>query len=519
MKLDRSSGILLHPTSLPSPYGIGDIGPQAYSWIDFLAGAGCSLWQVLPLGPTGYGDSPYQCFSAFAGNPYMISPSALLDEDLLHPDDLVELPDFPEDQVDFGALIPWKLGVLDRAYLRFEHSAPSDLRFEYADFQAEQAYWLEDFALFMALKEAHGGAPWHTWDASLRDRVPDALEAARRQFDVAVQRQIFRQFLFFRQWHHLRQHAQQEGIKIIGDAPIFVAHDSADVWAHPELFYLDEAGMPTVVAGVPPDYFSPTGQLWGNPLYRWDVLKASGYQWWLDRLSSVLSQVDIVRLDHFRGFAGYWEVPGEAKTAEKGRWVPAPGVNFFQIVESALGALPIIAEDLGVITPDVVEMREHFNLPGMKILQFAFEGTPRDPFLPHNYPQNCVVYTGTHDNDTARGWYERVSTDYKDFYRRYLARDGKDVAWDMIRACWASVALFALAPMQDFLSLDNRARMNYPGKPSGNWVWRMKPGVMKESLQARIKEINYLYDRLNPLIREDEQEAEQSIIAQSDLTK
>jgi 4-alpha-glucanotransferase len=274
--------------------------------------------------------------------------------------------------------------------------------------------------------------------------------------------------------------------------------------------------MPTVVAGVPPDYFSPTGQLWGNPLYRWDVLKASGYQWWLDRLSSVLGLVDIVRLDHFRGFAGYWEVPGDAKTAEKGRWVPAPGVHFFQTVADTLGVLPIIAEDLGVITPDVVEMRENFDLPGMKILQFAFEGTPQDPFLPHNYPQNCVVYTGTHDNDTARGWYERVSTGYKDFYRRYLTRNGTDVAWDMIRACWASVALFALAPMQDFLDLDNRARMNYPGNPSGNWIWRMSPGAMNENLQARIKEINYLYDRLNPLAQEDEEEAEQSIIAQSD---
>ncbi|MBN1148665.1 MAG: 4-alpha-glucanotransferase [Anaerolineales bacterium] len=510
MKLERSSGILLHPTSLPGPYGIGDLGPQAFAWIDFLARSGCSLWQVLPLGPTGYGDSPYQCFSAFAGNPYLVSPRALLDEDLAHPDDLVEAPIFPVERVDYGALIPWKLGLLERSYLRFQHSAGADLRAEYANFRADQAAWLEDFALFMALKEAHGGAPWVAWEAPLRDHQPQALEKARLEYAVAIERQAYRQFLFFRQWQALRQYAHQQGILIIGDAPIFVAHDSADVWARRELFFLDEKGRPTVVAGVPPDYFSPTGQLWGNPLYRWDRLREDAYTWWLERMRAILGMVDIVRLDHFRGFAGYWEVPGEAKTAAKGRWAPGPGIDFFDALRQQLGELPIIAEDLGVITPDVVEMRERFGLPGMKILQFGFEGGPKDAFLPHNYPQNCVAYTGTHDNDTARGWYERIDEKSKDFYRRYLARDGHDVSWDMIRAIWRSPAVFALAPMQDFLGLDNQARMNYPGNPSGNWAWRMAPWAMHPGLQARIREINFLYDRLNPatLALEEREQAE-----------
>ncbi|MEA3439629.1 MAG: 4-alpha-glucanotransferase [Chloroflexota bacterium] len=494
MIFERSSGILLHPTSLPGPYGIGEIGPSALRWIDFLHASHCRLWQLLPLGPTGYGDSPYQCFSAFAGSPYLISLEALLAEDLLHSNDLVEMPSFPEGNVDFGALIPWKLGVLDRAYIRFEHAASKELSTEFTMFQSAQGEWLDDFALFMALKEAHGGAPWSSWEAPLRNRQPTAIKAATEEYAVAIQRQKFYQFIFFRQWAALRTYAHDRGIRIIGDIPIFVAHDSADVWAHPEYFYLDGTGKPTVVAGVPPDYFSPTGQLWGNPLYRWEVHKDSGYQWWIARLRAVLDMVDIVRLDHFRGFAAYWEVAGDARTAETGCWVPAPGMDFFTVVQRALGDLPIIAEDLGVITPDVEQMRDRYNLPGMKILQFAFASGPRDDFLPHNYVRNCVVYTGTHDNDTARGWYERVPEDEKSFYRRYLARDGRNVAWDLIRACWASVAVFSLAPMQDFLDLGNEARMNYPGNPSGNWTWRMRD-LDLENLSKRIRELNYLYLR------------------------
>lgn len=495
MKFERSSGILLHPTSLPGPFGIGDLGPEAHGWIDFLADVRCSLWQVLPLGPTGYGDSPYQSFSAFAGNPYLVSPALLLEENLLHSDDLVDRPVFPEDHVEFGPVISWKLGVLDRAFNRFQHHASPQLQSEYAGFQAAQSVWLEDFALFMAIKEAHGGAPWHTWEPPLRERNTQALEAARHQHAAAIQRQTFRQFLFFRQWAGLLEHAHRQGILIIGDVPIFVAHDSADVWAHPELFHLDEQGNPTVVAGVPPDYFSPTGQLWGNPLYRWEILAESGYDWWQARLSAVLQLVDIIRLDHFRGFAGYWEVPAGETTAEKGRWVPGPGADFFTHIQTGLEELPLIAEDLGEITPDVIELRDQFNLPGMKILQFAFASNPNDKFLPHNYPRNCVVYTGTHDNDTTLGWFESAPTSERDFCLRYLGRDGSDIAWDMIRAIWSSVAVFALAPMQDFLNLGTEARMNFPGRPSGNWSWRMPSGAISRSLRDGLKDFNYVYWR------------------------
>jgi 4-alpha-glucanotransferase len=504
IEYERSCGILLHPTSLPGEWGVGDIGPEAVRWVDFLSQTACSLWQLLPLGPTGYGDSPYQCFSAFAGNPYLISPQLLLDDGLLHHDQLADKPEFPTERVDYGAMIEWKVKILDRAYWRFQEQGSPELRNDFDKFRENQANWLDDFALFMAIKEDHDGAPWPTWELPLRRREKDALIAARRDFKEAIHRQIFRQFIFFKQWSVLRAYTNNRGIKIVGDIPIFVAHDSADVWANPELFYLDDEGSPTVVAGVPPDYFSPTGQLWGNPLYRWDVHKESGYQWWLERLRSVLSMVDIVRLDHFRGYAGYWEVPGDAETAENGHWVPGPGKHFFEQVRQALGELPIIAEDLGVITPDVVELREHFGLPGMKILQFSFEGDPSDPFLPHNYPRNCVVYTGTHDNDTALGWYQRVSEKARDFYRRYLARSGNDVSWDLIRACWSSVAVFALAPLQDFLSLGNQARMNYPGNPSGNWTWRMPADSLGGGLSARIREINYLYSRENPLTLDEE---------------
>jgi 4-alpha-glucanotransferase len=499
MHYRRSSGILLHPTSLPGPHGIGDIGPRAHAWLDFLAEAGCSLWQVLPLGPTGYGDSPYQCFSAFAGNPYLISLEALVAEGLLQQADLADLPDFPADRVDYGRLIPWKQRMLDLAYRRFIRSKRRRLHQDFAAFRQEQSAWLEDFALFMALKEAHGGAAWKSWDAPLRDRQRQALAEARGLHAEAVERHAFRQFIFFRQWDALHKHARKRKIQIIGDIPIFVAHDSADVWAHPELFFLDARGRPTVVAGVPPDYYSSTGQLWGNPLYRWEVHQATGFAWWLERIRAVLRQVDIVRIDHFRGFCAYWEVPGRARTARNGRWVPAPGKEFFQAIQSSLGDLPIIAEDLGVITPDVDELRETFGLPGMKVLLFGFGvgygGGPDGPFLPHNYPVHCVAYTGTHDNDTVRGWYERVSPEEADFYRRYMARDGHDVSWDFIRAVWGSVAVLALAPMQDLLSLGNEARMNYPGNPSGNWTWRLPQGALNGMLQARLREMNYLYYR------------------------
>jgi 4-alpha-glucanotransferase len=505
MKFERSSGILLHPTSLTGAYGIGDLGPTAFQWIDFLEQSRCSLWQILPLGPTGYGDSPYQSFSTFAGNPYLVSPQQLLQEGLLEPGDLDDKPRFPAEKVDYGHVIPWKIALLSQAFDRFAQANHRELKREFEDFQEQQAAWLEDFALFMALKDKHGGAPWPKWEAPLRDRDPKALQEAQKIHSDAIRRQKFRQFLFFRQWKTLRAYANQRGIRIIGDVPIFVAHDSADVWAHTDLYYLDKKGNPLFVAGVPPDYFSPTGQLWGNPLYRWNIHAKNDYQWWLSRLRAVLQFVDIIRLDHFRGFAGYWEVPAGEPTAENGQWVPGPGKEFFARVKQGLGELPLIAEDLGEITPDVIEMREAFDLPGMKILQFGFEGD-RD-FLPHNYPHNCVAYTGTHDNDTTRGWYRSVPESTRDLSRRYLGSHEQDIVWEMIRAIWMSVAMFAIAPMQDFLDLGSQARMNFPGRPSGNWSWRMPDGALRDSLANRIKAYNSLYARG----LEEEQEPEQQL--------
>lgn len=496
MKFNRTSGIILHPTSLPGPDGIGDLGPEAYLWLNFLADCGCSHWQVLPLGPTGYGDSPYQCFSAFAGNPYLISPTLLLDEHLLTREDLADRPEFPIERVDFGEVIRWKTTLLDRSYANFRKSNAKNIKIEFEKFVEQEAAWLDDFGLFMSIKEQQGGGSWIEWPAELRQRDQTALAAFQQEQSDSILRHKFRQFLFFRQWEKLHLYAKRKGISIIGDVPIFVALDSADAWSHTELFHMDAAGQPTFVAGVPPDYFSPTGQLWGNPLYNWQVHQSSGYAWWIQRVQAALKLFDLIRLDHFRGFAGYWEVPYGKLTAEIGRWVKGPGEEFFQALTMAFGELPIIAEDLGEITPDVVTLRDQFALPGMKILQFAFAGDADDPFLPHNYPVNCVAYSGTHDNDTSVGWYRNVTEKERDFYRRYMARSGEDVAWDLIRGVWSSVAMIALAPMQDFLSLDSEARMNYPGRPSGNWFWRITPTALSSKLQERIFENNLLYSRL-----------------------
>jgi len=495
MKYKRTSGIILHPTSLPGPDGIGDLGPEAFHWVDFLSEAGCRLWQVLPLGPTGYGDSPYQCFSAFAGNPYLVSPALLLEKGLLARTDLADRPEFPVEKVDFGSVITWKLTLLDRAFEKFLKSTRKTLNSEFETFQETQKQWLDDFALFMAIKESLGGGSWEHWPAELRSRSPEALQAFKVKNQHAIQKHMFRQYLFFQQWDALHQYARHKGIQVIGDVPIFVSYDSADAWSHPELFFINKKGRPTVVAGVPPDYFSPTGQLWGNPLYRWSVHKKTGFAWWIQRMKSAFQLFDIIRLDHFRGFAGYWEVPYGKPTAEVGRWAPGPGAALFKAIHKELGELPIIAEDLGVITPDVVALRTEFSFPGMKIFQFAFSTDPTDPFLPHNYPVNCVAYTGTHDNDTAIGWYNSAPEVERDLFRRYLGRSGDDISWDMIRAVWSSVAVMSLAPMQDVLSLGNEARMNFPSRASGNWFWRMLPGTLTPELKKRIKEMNYLYLR------------------------
>jgi 4-alpha-glucanotransferase len=498
MKTDRSAGILLHVTSLPDGYGIGDLGPAAYRWVEWLAGSGCSLWQVLPLGPTGYGDSPYQCFSAMAGNPYLISPDLLLERDLLGSQDLADAPAGDVQRVDYGKLCRWKPALLERAYRRFCADPDPALAGEFEAFRAQNAGWLGDFALFIAIKEVHGDGSWEQWPAPLRRREPEALAQVRRDLADRISFASFTQFLFSSQWAALRAYAASRGVKLIGDVPLFAAYDSADVWAHPELFVLDEAGRPAAVAGVPPDYFSSTGQLWGNPLYRWEAHRESGYGWWLDRLRQALTTVDLVRLDHFRGLAAYWEIPADAATAESGRWVPGPGAELLQAAAFALGTegqpLPFIAEDLGIITTDVIALRDRFHLPGMKVLQFAFTG-PDNPFLPHHYPEHCVVYTGTHDNDTSRGWLATAPTAERDFALVYLDSSGDDFAWDLIRAAWASPAVLALAPMQDILSLGSEARMNYPSRLGGNWQWRMPGDALDEPLQERLKELNRLYQR------------------------
>lgn len=495
MKFDRMSGILLHPTSLPGPDGIGDIGPEAYNWVDFLVQTGCKIWQLLPLGPTGYGDSPYQCFSAFAGNPYLINPLLLVDDGLLTMDDIIERPDFPKDYVDYGPVINWKLKLLNRAFKNYKKLVPKEISNQFADFIQNESEWLIDFSIFMAIKEINQGASWDTWDEKLRKRDEITLNHFKDENKDLIESQMFRQFLFFKQWTALKEYANEQGIKIIGDIPIFISFDSSDAWANPELFFFDKDLKPTVVAGVPPDYFSATGQLWGNPLYRWDIHRKNNYSWWQKRIKATLKLFDFIRLDHFRGFVNYWEVPAGNATAEIGRWLPGPGAHFFEVMLKELGDLPIIAEDLGEISPDVYVLRDQFNLPGMKICQFAFTGDPDDPFLPHNYPKNCVAYSGTHDNDTALGWYLGAPEKERDFYRRYFARSGENVSWDLIRAVWSSVARMAIAPLQDFLSLGTEARMNFPGKPSGNWSWRVLPGQINSNLSVKIREINYLYSR------------------------
>ncbi|HET7294459.1 MAG TPA: 4-alpha-glucanotransferase [Vicinamibacteria bacterium] len=502
----RSSGLLLHPTSLPGPWGIGDLGPQARAFVEFLAGAKQSIWQVLPLGPTGYGDSPYQCFSAFAGNPLLVSPDDLVERGLLTRADLAQAPAFPEGRVDFEAVQAFKLPLLERALHAFEAEADAAARETFAVFCARAAHWLDDFALFMALKAENGGRPWHRWPHELAVREPKALEAARTRLERRIAGLRFVQYLFFDQWRALHGLCRDSGVRLMGDIPIFVAHDSADVWAHPELFYLAADGQPSFVAGVPPDYFSATGQLWGNPLYRWDVLARAGYSWWIERFRDTLELVDLVRLDHFRGFEAYWEVPGGATTAIAGRWVPGPGAAFFDALQAVLGPLPIVAENLGVITPEVEALRERYGFPGMAILEFAFgTDSSADSFKPHNYPRNLVVYTGTHDNDTIAGWWRagvgdstRTAKEVEEeqaLTRLYLGTDGTEIHWVFVRAALASVADTAVVPVQDLLGLGSEARMNLPGRSGGNWRWRLEEGQLTDTLRKRLRRLTEICGR------------------------
>ena len=489
----RLSGILLHPTSFPGPYGIGDLDQEAYHFVDWLAGARQQLWQVLPLGPTGFGDSPYQCFSAFAGNPLLISPENLLHRGYLTHRDLA-VPPFPQDKVDYGPVIQWKKGLLHRAFERFQHQETPE---SFSSFVESEKHWLHDYALFMALKDRHGGRPWNQWDAPLRNREEEAMkDASERLYDV-IKFHYFQQWIFFEQWLGVKRYANELGIQIIGDIPIYVAMDSADAWSHRDLFLFDDQRQPAVVAGVPPDYFSPTGQLWGNPIYDWEKMAADGYAWWIERFRANLRLYDEIRIDHFRGFYNYWAVPGDAKTAVNGEWRAGPRTNFFDAVIAALGDIPLIAEDLGEPDPGVYKLRDHYGFPGMKVLQFAWDSDASNSFLPHNFDKNFVVYTGTHDNDTTRGWYEKASEKERDYVRRYLRVDGHDIAWDFIRLAMASTAKMALIPMQDAMNLGSEARMNTPSVAAGNWSWRYLPHQLNDGIQAGLAELAALYGRMS----------------------
>jgi 4-alpha-glucanotransferase len=509
MKFQRSSGVLLHPTSLPGPYGAGDLGQEAFSFIEFLAEAGQKIWQVLPLNPTGYGDSPYQCFSAFAGNPLLISLDLLAEQGLLSPEDLATVPVLPTQSIDYGAVIAFRFAMLRKAAEGFFAALDRDgeRRGKYEAFCAEHVDWLEDYALFMAAKDAHGGVSWTRWDSKLAAREPAALALWSERLAGEVAAYKFWQFEFFRQWGALHEECNRRGIRIMGDVPIYVAHDSTDVWSAPQLFWLDEQGNPLKVSGVPPDYFSATGQLWGNPTYRWERLRADGFRWWMERVRGVMRLFDLVRIDHFRGFEAYFEISAGETTAVNGIWVKGPGMELFEALEREFGELPIVAENLGNITAEVEAIRERFNFPGIAILQFGFGTDPQGPsFRPHNYERNLVAYTGVHDNDTTVGWWTSGiadSTRSEDDLRRehefasaYLnLREGEEIQWAMIRALMASVADTVLVPMQDVLGLGGEARMNLPGRMGGNWKWRYEREQLRPEMAGRLRALTELYER------------------------
>ncbi|MFN0085414.1 MAG: 4-alpha-glucanotransferase [Blastocatellia bacterium] len=507
MSFSRASGILLHPTSLPGGHGIGDLGRAAYEFVDFLEETGQALWQVLPLGPTGYGDSPYQCFSAFAGNPLLVSLDVLVEEDLLAAEDLAASPAFSAERVDYGPVIEFKNRLLKRAFANFIDRGSERLKSEYLEFIERSVRWLDDYAAYRAIKDLHEGREWTKWDPYLRDREANAIHFFLENHRLEISRQKFLQFLFFRQWLSLADYANSRGVRIVGDVPIFVAHDSADVWANRELFHLNEEGMPTRVAGVPPDYFSESGQLWGNPLYDWRAMRESGYRWWIERIRQTLATVDILRLDHFRGFEKYWAVPAEETTAINGRWEDGPGAGLFDAIRRTLGELPIIAEDLGFITPEVNALRDGQGFPGMRVLQFAFGADPAaDEFKPYNFTPNSVVYTGTHDNDTTVGWFTTTgagdttrSNDEvekeREFVKQYLGTDGREIHWDFIRLALAAVSNTVIIPLQDALGAGSEARMNVPARESGNWGWRFGREELTAGLRRRLAGMTAIYGR------------------------
>jgi 4-alpha-glucanotransferase len=474
----RASGLLLHVTSLPSRYGIGDVGPAALAWIDRLRKSGQRWWQALPLGPTGYGNSPYQPLSSFAGNELLVSPDWLVEDGLLQQS---ECDGCPRGGVDYDAVIGYKRRLLEIAWANFTMSTRGDLRADYEQFRNDQAHWLDDYALFRALKAKYNGAYFLHWPRDLVERVPSRLAEARAELSETIDRVCFAQFVIFRQGERLKAYAHANGVRLIGDLPFFVSPDSSDVWSNPEIFLLTEQRRPRFVAGVPPDYFSADGQLWGNPVYDWEALRRTGYLWCIDRMRALLSHVDVVRLDHFRAFAAAWHVPMGAPNARFGQWAPGPGSDFFMAAEKELGALPLIAEDLGLITPDVIQLRDSQNLPGMRVLQFGFDGNPANPHLPHNYVHNSVVYTGTHDNNTTRGWFETLTEQQRQTIWRYLRRapgESREAAPELMRLAWSSPAALAITPLQDLLNLGGNARMNVPGQAGGNWRWRLTDDML-----------------------------------------
>jgi 4-alpha-glucanotransferase len=487
----RSAGVLLHPTSLPSRYGVGDVGDELVAFLDWMSSAGMSVWQVLPLHPPGYGWSPYGCLSAFAGNPLLISPQRLLQENLLEAEDVADVPLFNDEHVEFDRVAQLKFSLLRTAWRRFRDQAALD-----AFIQApEQREWLDDYALFMSLKDAAKGAPWWDWDDALIRRDPAALRKARERHKNDVRFWQFVQFLFFSQWASVREEARARGIRIMGDVPIYVACDSADVWGNPQLFELNEHGQPTVVAGVPPDYFSKTGQRWGNPLYKWELMRETNYEWWIERVRTNLRLADVLRLDHFRGFVAYWEIPASEETAIHGRWMPGPGMPLFRALRKALGDIPLVAEDLGFITQDVHDLREETGFPGMRILQFGF-GQDDSPHLPHRYEPHTVVYTGTHDNDTARGWFTSATDLERETAAAYLGCTNESVSWCLIRTAYTSVAETAIVPVQDILDLGTEARMNRPGAGTDNWTWRLQPGALTHEHAGKLKRLAELTGRI-----------------------
>ena len=495
--LTRTSGILLHPTSLPSPYGIGDLGKAAYDFIDFLEKAGQHLWQILPLTPTGYGNSPYSSFSAFAGQPLLISPEHLEKMGLLEEWELDTAPENNEDLVEYDKVSKWKTQIFKLAFSRFEMKEDKELKKQYRQFVKENTYWLNDYAIYMACRDMQGQKEWFKCDEKYRKSTQKVKAELKKTLKDEIKYYCFIQFLFYKQWAELKVYANEKGIKIIGDMPLFVSLDSADVWANPKLFQLDSKGYPTKVAGVPPDYFSETGQLWGNPLYNWEVHEKNQFQWWVARVRHQLALSDYLRIDHFRGLESYWAVPAEEETAINGTWVKAPGKALFETIEQELGkGLPIIAEDLGTITPEVIELRDHFGFPGMKILQFAFESEEESSFLPHQFTTtNCVCYTGTHDNNTTRGWYDSASEYSRDKVRRYMNTDANSIHWDFLRTCLGTIADYAIIPMQDILGLGEEGRMNVPGVAENNWAWRYRKEDISDGLAEGLKETTKLYGR------------------------